>query len=464
MQLIKEKSFYKRLAFLAIPIILQNLVTYSVTLADNLMIGSLGDVAVSGVYLGGQIQTILQVLTAGIEAAILLLSAQYWGRRDTQSIRKIVKLGMTLSLFVGAAVTTACALSPRGVIGIFTDNEAVISSGADYLRVVCYSYIFFCITQSLIASMRSVEAPRIGLVVSVISLVIDITLNWALIFGKLGMPQMGIVGAAAATLIARICETVVITVYVLFFDKKLRLIRRESLSLRALLAFDGNLLRDFIRYGTPLVVGQLVWGANLTANSIILGRFSESVITAASLANTINSLIFVMSNGLASAVGIMTGKKVGAGDVADIRAYSKTVQLIFLSLGIFSSILLQVLRVPFISLYSITEEAAAYSMQFIGVLSVTIIGTCYQAPCLFGLVKSGGDVNFVFKNDTCFVFLVVIPSAAITAMLGCEPWVVFFCLKCDQIFKSIVAFFKIRRYNWVKNLTRDSNEKQKING
>ena len=119
MQLIKDKSFYKNLFALAIPIVLQNLVTYSVTLADNLMIGSLGDVAVSGVYMGGQIQTILQVAGAGIEAAVLLLSAQYWGRRDTGSIRKIVKIGMSFSLLLGAIVTTVCAITPRGVIGFF---------------------------------------------------------------------------------------------------------------------------------------------------------------------------------------------------------------------------------------------------------------------------------------------------------------------------------------------------------
>ena len=164
MQLIKEKSFYKNLFALAIPIVLQNLVTYSVTLADNLMIGSLGDVAVSGVYMGGQIQTILQVAGAGIEAAVLLLSAQYWGRRDTGSIRKIVKLGMSFSLLLGAIVTAVCAITPRGVIGFFADSGAVVESGAEYLSIVCWSYLFFCTTQALIASMRAVEEhmARIG--------------------------------------------------------------------------------------------------------------------------------------------------------------------------------------------------------------------------------------------------------------------------------------------------------------
>lgn len=452
--IIKDKAFYKKLALLAVPIILQNLVTYSVTLADNLMIGSLGDTAVSGVYMGGQIQTVLQVLTAGIEGAILLLSAQYWGKRDTANIRKIVKLGIAFSVAAGLLFSVLCSVTPTGVLRIFTDSETVVQSGAEYVRIVCWSYLFFCITQSLIAAMRSVESTRIGLIVSLISLAVDVTLNYVMIFGKFGFPKMGIAGAALATLIARICETAVIAVYVLFIDRKLRLIRRESLNLRTLFTFDGTLLRDFIQYGTPLVAGQLVWGVNLTANSIILGRFDESVITAVSLANTINNMVFVMTGGLSSAVGILTGKKVGAGKIDDIRVYSNTVQFLFFALGLISSAFLLFIRAPFISLYSITDEARMYSMQLIGVLSLTIIGTCYQAPSLYGLVKSGGDVNFVFRNDSIFVFGVVIPSAILTAALGCPPWVVFFCLKVDQLLKCIVAFFKIRKYNWMKNLTR----------
>ena len=454
MRIIKDRSFFKALLLLALPIILQNLVTYSVTLADNLMIGSLGDDAVSGVYMGGQVQTVLQVVTAGFESGLLLLSAQYWGKRDTDSIKKIVKIGMTFSLILGIAVTFVCLFFTEGVLGIFTDSEAVIKSGAEYLGIVCFSYVFFCITQSLIAAMRSVESANIGLAVSLVSLGVDVVLNYVLIFGKLGFEPMGVKGAAVATLIARIVETAVITVYVLFIDRRLRLITRKAFTVRGLLYYDKALLRDFIKYGAPLIAGQLVWGANLFSNSVIMGRFAQEVITAVSIANTLNNLMYVGINGLASAIGITTGKKVGAGKIEDIRAYSNTVQLIFLAMGIASFFMFTFLREGFISLYSITEGAAGYASQLITVLSFTGIGTCYQMPCLFGLVKSGGDVGFVFKNDTIFVFGVVIPSAVITALLGCPPWVVFLCLKIDQILKCIVAFFKIRRYNWMKNLTR----------
>lgn len=450
MLLTKDKQFYRSLLALAIPMILQNLVTYSVGLADNLMIGSLGDAAVSGVYMGNQLQTVLQVLVGGIEAGILLLSAQYWGQRNTRQVRRVVAVGALFALAFGLLLSVLCIAFPAPILRIFTKEPAVVREGMEYLSFLSYSYVFFCITQTLIAAMRSVEVARVGLVVSLCSLVVDVALNYVFIFGKLGCPAMGVRGAALATLIARITEAVIMVVYTHCIDRRLRFRFSE------LLDPDGAILRDFIRYGTPLMAGQLVWGTNLLANSIILGRFSESVIAATSVANTANNLMYVGVNGLAAAVGIVIGKTVGSGHLGRIREYSRTVQLLFLCVGLLTGGMLLLIRWPLISLYSISGEAAACAGRMIGVLAVTTIGTCYQYPCLFGLVKSGGDVRFVMVNDTVFVFFVVIPAAVIASLCGASPVVVFACLKADQVLKCIPAFFKIRRYDWMKNLTRPS--------
>lgn len=199
----KDKTFYRTIATLAIPMVLQNLITYSVGLADNIMIGALGDSAVSGVYMAGQIQTVLQVISGGIEGAILLLSSQYWGKKDRESICRIVSIGIWCSAITGIIFSFISALFPRTVLSVFTNETAVIESGMEYLSAMCYSYVFFCITQALIASMRSVEAAGIGLFVSFCSLCIDVLLNYILIFGKFGFPAMGIKGAAIATLAAK---------------------------------------------------------------------------------------------------------------------------------------------------------------------------------------------------------------------------------------------------------------------
>lgn len=451
----KDRSFYRSLILLAVPISLQNLVTFAVNFADNVMIGSLGDDAISGVYVGGQIQSVVQMFVGGIEGAILILAAQYWGRKDRDSIRKVVSIGVKFALGVGLFTTLVAVMFPQWVIRIFTTEPGVIREGAAYVQIVGFTYLFFSVSQVMIAAMRSVETARIGLYISCMALVVNVCLNYVFIFGHLGFPAMGVRGAAVATLISRIMEMCVSIGYVFFVDKKLRFGWRD------LLHTDGQLLRDFVRYGLPIIGGQVVWAVNSLANTKILGYYSAGVIAAASITGMLHNLVYVWMNGMSSAVGIITGKTVGAGQYEKMKEYSKTVQMIFLFVGLISGAAVFLFRDGFISLYNASPEAQEFSRQFINVISVTIIGTCYQAACLFGLVKSGGDISFVFKNDTIFVFLVVIPSSLIAMWLGAPPWVVFACLKCDQILKCFVAIVKINRYNWMKNLTRDASTAEK---
>lgn len=446
----RDRSFYRTLAALAIPISMQNLITFAVGFADNLMIGRLGDNAVSGVYIGGQVQTVVQMFIGGVEGAILILAAQYWGKKDTESIRRVVSIGVKLAAAVGAAFSLCTVLFPGAIIGLFTKESGVIAEGTVYLQIVGFTYLFFSVSQVMIASMRSVETAKIGLYISVMALIVNVGLNYVLIFGKLGLPAMGVKGAAIATLISRVLEMSVSAGYVFLVDRKLRL------KLRDLLHTDRQLFGDFIRYGLPIIGGQVVWSVNMLANTKIMGAYSAGVMAAVSITGMLHSLIYVWMNGLSSAVGIITGKTVGAGKYELMKEYARTVQMIFLFVGLISGGLVLLCRDGFVSLYDVTPEALSYSKQFINVISVTIIGTCYQAACLFGLVKSGGDISFVFKNDTIFVFLVVLPSAIVCQWLGAPAWVVFAALKCDQILKCFVALVKINRFNWMKNLTRDA--------
>ncbi len=450
----KDKSFYKNLIALAIPISLQNLITFAVNFADNIMVGRLGDSAISGVYMGNQLQTVVQMFVGGISTAMLILSAQYWGRKDTGSIKKIIAIAIKLALVVGLVFSAVSVMFPATIIRIFTKDASVIAEGAEYLRIVGISYIFFSIAQVFISSMRSVETAKIGLYISIMALVVNIVFNYIFIFGVGNViPAMGIKGAAIATLISRILEASVAVFYVRFIDKKLKLRFRE------LLPTDKLILKDFVKYGLPVIGGDVVWSINTLANSMILGHFTAEVIAATSIVGMLHNMVYIWMTGMSAAVGIITGKTVGAGEYEKMKEYAKTVQIIFVIVGLISGCVVQLLKVPFVSLYDVTPEAVGYAYQFINVISVTIIGTCYQAASLFGLVKSGGDISFVFKNDTIFVFLVVLPSAIIAKLLGAPAWVVFAALKCDQILKCFVAVVKINKFNWMKNLTRSSDGK-----
>lgn len=447
----RDRSFYSTLIKLAIPMGLQYLITFLVGFADNVMIGRLGDAAISGVYMGNQIQTIVQLFSGGVEGAILILAAQYWGKKDTGSIKKIIAVGVKFAIAFGILLTLGATVFTNDILRFLTNDEAVIAEGVIYLKIVGISYIFFCIAQVFIASMRAVETAKIGLYISIMTLVVNVGLNYVFIFGVGTLiPAMGVAGAALATLISRILEAIVSVVYTLVVDKKL------NLKISELLPTDKAMLTDFVKYGLPVIGGNVIWGVNMIGQSVILGRFDAAVISAASITGSLNNLIYVWMNGISQSIGIITGKTVGAGEYEKMKEYARTTQIIFLVVGLLSGIAVFLLKTPFISLYSVTSDAVAYSVQFCNVLSVTIIGTCYQAASLFGLVKSGGDISFVFINDTIFVLLVVLPSAFIAWKVGAPAWVVFACLKSDQILKCIVAFFKIKSYNWMKNLTRDN--------
>mgnify|MGYP000467728555 CR=1 FL=1 len=388
----RDKSFYKTLVTLAIPIALQNAVTFAVGLADNVMIGTLGDSAISGVYVGSQLQTLLQMFIGGIEGAILILAAQYWGKRDTKSIRRIAAIGVRFALLIGLVITVTAFLLPSQIVSLFTSDASVIESGTVYVRVVSLSYIFFCISQVMVATMRAVETAKIGLYVSFVTLIVNVICNYILIFGKLGFPALGVTGAAVATLFSRIIEAAVMVVYVRCIDKKLKLRFAD------LLKRGGELTRDFLRYGLPIMGGQVVWSVNMLGQTMILGRYDAGVIAAVSIANMLHNMMYIAMNRPFERGGHYHRQDGRLRRMDKIREYSRTTQVIFLGLGILSGIAVHFLRDPFIGLYGASDAAVAYAREFINVISVTIIGTCYQAACLFGLVKSGGDISFVFPQ------------------------------------------------------------------
>lgn len=447
--LTRDKSFYRSLAALAIPISLQNLITFAVNFADNLMVSQLGDAAVSGVYMGNQIQTFLQLMLTGVVQTTGILAAQYWGKRDMKTIKEIVSLSMRVGLALGLVTMLLALAIPSKLIGLLTKEADVIADGTTYLSVVAWSFLFYAAAQIIIAAMRSVENAKVGMYISLIALIVNISLNYVFIFGKFGFPAMGIRGAAIATLISRIVECAAALLYARFRDRKM------NLRLGDFLIHPNKLLqKDFLRYGAPIMAGEIVWAINTITQSGILGHFSKAVISASSVTGNMHTLVYIWVTGLASAVGVITGKTVGAGNVEKVKEYARTTQILFLGVGAFTCAFILLFRGTFVSMYAISDEAVSYAMQFMIVLGISMFGSCYQMPCLSGLVKAGGDISFVFKNDTFHVFCIVLPSALIASYLGAEPWVVFAFLKIDQILKCFVAVVKVNRYKWIRNLTR----------
>ena len=451
MQMSPKRNLYKWVLFLALPMALQNIITFSVGLTDNIMVGSLGELALSGVYVANQLQNILQMLVIGLGAAITVLAVQYWGKRDTDSVKTIIGIAIKFSIGAGLLFFIATLFFPMQILRIFTNEEKVITEGLKYMNIIRFTYIFFSITQVLIASMRCVERVKIGMYVSIVTFFVNVSLNWILIFGHFGAPALGIRGSATATLIARILETIIMIVYVRFIDDKLHLRFKD------LLRSNFVLLKDFFRYGLPVVSGDVLWGINIAVQGAIIGRLGETALASVSISTVVFSMIGVAVYGTAGASAIIIGQTVGSGDYDRVKQYAKKLQILFIIIGVISGLVLFVAKDYILLLYNVSGSTIVMATQFLTVLSITMVGTSYQMSSLTGIVRPGGSIYFVLVNDLIFVWLVVIPSALLAAFVfHASPLIVFICLKSDQILKCGVAVVKVNRFKWIRNLTRES--------
>jgi putative MATE family efflux protein len=442
-------AYYRTILQLALPVGLQNLIGFAVNFADNLMVGSLGDLAIAGVFIGNQIHSMVMFITSGIGTTLAILATQYWGKKDIKSIRSLTGIALWASLGAGVIFTVVTAGFPGFIARLLSDKGDVILASIPYIRIVGLSFVFFTVSQVLVASQRSVEKVRFGMYIALITLICNVGLNYCLIFGKLGFPALGVTGAALATLISRILECLAAACYVFGVDKRI------ALRFRDLGRIDRFLATSLLKYGAPVVAGDVVWAANSFAYTSIVGRFNAGIIASFNIAGMMNTLVYIWMSGLSAALGIMTGKLVGGGaPLAEIKAHAFRTQRFFPLVGLVTGLFVFLFKDVLISFYNVSPEAVLTARQLLNIHAITIVGTAYQMPGLGGLVKAGGNISFVFRNDFIFVFFVVIPSSIIAMALKAPAWVVFLCLKCDQILKCFVAMVVINRFRWIKDLTR----------
>ncbi|MBQ7333712.1 MAG: MATE family efflux transporter [Clostridia bacterium] len=439
----KDKVLYRELFKLSLPIALGSLVTFSISLSDNMIIASLGNEAASSVYLGNQVALLLTMLTAGIEATILVVSSQLLGAEKKEKARRVASLGIIAAVFLGLIFFTFAAFFPEFVLSILTDKSELIESGGGFLRMLGISFLFFAPAQAIAASLRCVKKPKVAFFAALAALAVNIPLNFILIFGKLGFEALGIIGAGIATLVARIVEFSVLFIYAFFVDKELKL------KLSSFFRLDKHSIISFFRTGIPVIATQFVWSINSFFASAIMGRQeSGGVVAGLSAAIALYNLSYVVTNGMSGAVGVLTGRLVGKGDEnarKKLYEYSNTVQLIFIFLGLLTAVFMQATKTHFVSFWGIDDTAREWAFGFINVLSVMVIGTAYQSASLNGLIKSSGEVRFVLKIESFFVFCVIIPLSLLASNLGATPIIIFSILKLDQILKCPVAFVKLRK-------------------
>lgn len=449
--MIREKTFYRAFFALTLSLALQNLLTFGVNLMDTIMLGRYSQEAMSGVSLCNQVQFLLQMLVSGAGEGVVVMGSQYWGKHRLEPIPNIIGAALRFGAALSALLFGAVLLFPERLLSLLSNDSRVIAQGAAYFQIICFSYVIFTVTNILVASLRSVGVVKIGYVISFSTLCINVTLNYLLIYGNLGCPELGVRGAAAATLVSRCVELAIVVYYLKFREKTL------NLTLKKLVRIDTSYLGDYCRVASPMLVNQALWGVAQMAQTGILGHLGGDVTAANAIAVQVYQVLSVVAYGAASTSGIVVGRSIGEGKRDALRPLVTTLQVLFIAIGLVSGGLIFLARSPILSVFggTLTDRARGLALRFMAVIAVTTVGTSYQMACDTGIIRGGGDTAFSAKMNLISMWGIVIPFSAMAAFWwGSPPEVVFFLLKWDQLYKIIPVAIWLHSWKWVRNVTR----------
>ena len=434
---------------MAIVLILQNMITISVNLADNMMLGAYAEKSLAGVAAVNQIQFILQQVLSSVAEGIVVLGGQYYGKGEIGQLKKIAAIAMRGGAYIAIGLFILVSICPHFLLSVFTTDEAIISEGMKYIALMRFSYLIFAVTQILLGTLRSIGVVRIALVLSVVSLVVNCSINYVLIYGRFGAPRLGVVGAAIGTITARIVELTVLILYIRKTEHVLHLKPSDYL------AGDAVLRKDYVRVTLPMMVISALWGFNQAAQNAILGHMSSSAIAANSVASTMFLMVKSAAIGTSSTASIIISRTIGEGNMEKLRQYARTLQVLFVGVGAVSALILFTIRDPILSVYNLEPETMAMARGFLTILVVIVFTMSYQMSTNIGIIRGGGDTKYVMIMDLVSIWGIVIPLSFIMAfVVKASPFVVVCCLNADQVFKCVPAFIKCNFGHWAKKLTR----------
>lgn len=442
-------GFYSELFVLVIPIVIQNLISSAVGMADVVMLGRVDQTSISASSLAGQVMFLLYVLFFGLNSALTILASQYWGKKDNKVISKIFGIGLIISLSVTVIVALLAFFIPQHVIAIWTNVPELQEAGAVYLRFVAPAYIFMGVTQPYMTILKSIERVKFSTGISVATLLINVVLNALLIFGLGPFPEMGIAGAALATSIANGIGMVVCLID--FFHQK-DLPRNVIQMFR----IPGALVRDFIRYSLPAFINDAMWGLAFNMNSIIMGHLGSDIVAANSVVSVARDLVTVVGFGISAAASIMLGKEIGENRLEDAEKDASSIMRVSLFSGVLSGLVLALIS-PFIpGLVKITPVAAHYLTIMLYINCVYQMGQIINTVLIASLFRCGGDSKYGMILDIATMWGFAVPLGLISAfVLKLPPLTVYILMCTDEFAKMPFAIHHYKSKGWIKNITRE---------
>lgn len=447
--IVKEKEFYLKVLAIMLPVALQQAINMGVNMLDTMMLGSFGEIQLSGSSLANQYYNFFTIFCMGIIGGASILAAQYWGAGEKEEVRETFSMALRLAIGLGLIFMALTWFFPAQIMSIYTSEEPVIEAGVKYLRIT--TFIFLLHGTSLVTAqlMRSVGQAQLGLWVSVLSFFVNLFANYIFIFGKFGAPRMEIAGAALGTFFARLAEFIATFTYVLVVDKSLGLRIRHLLK-----SPSSRFYANYFKLGAPVLLSDALLGLGSNIVTVVLGHMGAAVVAGNAICQLIDRLFTVVIQGVSNASGIITGHTIGNGDIKKAMEQGETFYFLSLVFGAFSAFLVWLVGPMTISMYNLEQETIVITKQLMNAYVLIVFFQCVQSVMTKGVLRGGGDSRFLLMADILFLWLVSIPLGALGGLVfGWPAWVTMLCLRIDFMIKSVWCVSRLLSGKWIHVVT-----------
>lgn len=458
MQIAKHKlnkmqklDLYKSLWLVAVPIVIQNLIGNSLVLIDTVMISQLGEAAVAAVGIAGKLQFMYILITFGCYSGASIFMAQYFGSKDYEKLRLTMAIQLILGFGAGAIFTMIALVFGREYMSIFSNDIEVIELGVKYLKYFGVGFVIHCFSYAYIVSLRSIRDAVYPMIVSIIAIVVNTSLNYVLIFGHFGFPELGVEGAAIATTISRVVETSLI-VYSIWFGKR-KILRNRPGDLSKL---TWDYFKKYLKIASPVIINESLWGLGTVIFTIAYARLGTSALASAQVASTVYDIMLVFAFGLASSVGTILGNQLGQGNISVAIGYSRRITWIAFGCGILTG-LMQLLCLPLVPMFFKLEPSVILDVQKILVVRALFSPlVTLNWTSIVGVLRSGGDTVAGMIFDLVPLWFVAIPLAFVGAFYFGLPIYVVVALTCmEEFVKLFLSVPRLLQNKWANNITVD---------
>lgn len=453
---VKDKDFYKKVATIAIPVALQNMITIGINMVDNIMVGSLGETALSATALANQFIALFQICCMGIAMGASVLTARYWGMQDMISLKKTVTIMFRICVGMSVLFMLPTIFAPAFLMRIYTPDANVISQGTLYFKWMIPCYLLQGLVLTCTIVLRSVGQLRIPLFTSIGAFFVNIFFNYVFIFGNFGAPRMEVEGAALGTLIARIFEFGFICGYFFLADKRIGY-RLKHLTMKC-----SSLIKDYITISLPVLVSDALLALGNSAVAMVMGRIGTGFVSANSITLVTQQLSTVMIQGICHSGCIITGHTLGQGLKKKAQEQATTFLMLGMIIGALAGGIILLISKPVIGLYNITDETKAIAEQLMHAIALIVVFQSMNSIMTKGVLRGGGDTKFLMVADILFLWVVSLPLGILAGLYwGAAPFWIYVCLKIDQVIKAIWCIFRLRSKKWIKVIVSNEDDKSK---